>query len=208
MFISIKRPELFTITESDNKTYFGGDQEWYIESWPRKAGCGPVCASNITSYLAHTRNQYKSLYTVDSMEKCDFLKHMDELFRYITPGHMGVNTLKKFYDGFKNFVSDKQIELDMYTFSVDDISSKNRNLEELALFVEKALSNDTPLAFLNLCNGNEERLQSWHWITITAADIKKDSIIAVASDEGKKIEFDLSLWYLTTKMHGGFIYFI
>ncbi len=207
MIVSIEKPELLRITDSvEHKIYFGADQAWYAKAWNREAGCGPTCASNITAYLAQTRDNCKELFQPESLERRDFILHMEEIFRYITPGVMGVNHVDRFTKGITRFAGDRGIELVPRVFSVENCFTKKRNPEELAGFVQKGLSADCPLAFLNLSKGEETRIQGWHWITIISADIREDSIIAAASDEGKEIEFDLRLWYLTTRMHGGLIY--
>ncbi|WMJ88917.1 hypothetical protein [Anaerocolumna sp. MB42-C2] len=207
MIISINQPELLNITDSlGHKTYFGANQVWYTKAWNREAGCGPTCASNITAYLAQTRDKYKELFIPNSLEKNDFLKHMDELFKYITPGAMGVNHVDKFTGGITKFAEDRGVLLETEVFSVENCFTRKRNVERLFEFVNHGLESDCPLAFLNLSRGEETSLQAWHWITITGAEMKEDSLIASASDQGSLIRFDLLKWYLTTRMHGGLIY--
>lgn len=208
MDISIKNPEILNIYNPlDNKTYFGGDQEWYHKKWNKESGCGPTSGANITAYLALTKGHLRKLYTGDSMEQKDFTSHMEVMFRYITPGPMGVNSLDKYINGCMDYVKEKEVSLTAKSLSVDMFSFKKRDIKKLEEFVVEGLSANCPLAFLNLSKGEEIKLQSWHWITITQARIENDDIIAIASDEGKKREFSLKLWYLTTKMHGGLIYF-
>lgn len=208
MEISIKTPDILYIYESlEDVTYFGGNQAWYEKRWNKDSGCGPTCAANITAYLAMTRDNIRNLYPGSEMVQLEFANHMEEMFHYITPGPMGVNSLDKFINGFMRFLNEKNVNLTPYVLSVDMLSLKKRNWKELQEFVIAGLKADCPLAFLNLSKGEEKRLQGWHWITITQARVEEDDVIAYASDEGKKIEFSLKLWYLTTKMHGGLIYF-
>ncbi len=207
MKVSIEKPELLTITDSlEHRSYFGADQAWYSKAWNREAGCGPTCASNITAYLAQTREKNKELFQPFSLERIDFVRHMEEVFRYITPGAMGVNHVDKFVKGIELFGKDRGLHLDTEVFSVDNCFTRKRYPEKLAEFVKQGLLSNSPLAFLNLSRGEEVNLQAWHWITVTGADIGDDSIIATASDEGRQIEFDLLRWYMTTRMHGGLIY--
>lgn len=208
MNISIKNPEILNIYSSaENKTYFGGDQDWYLKKWNKDSGCGPTSAANITAYLAFTREKFRRLYPGTSMERNEFASHMEEMFHYITPGPMGVNTLDKYIDGFMNYAKEKEVEITPFSLSVDLCNFKKREVKKLQDFVEEALAKDCPIAFLNLSKGAETRLQGWHWITITHVKIEGDDIIATASDEGIQREFSLKLWYLTTKMHGGLIFF-
>lgn len=207
MKISIRELELMTINETRNsRTYIGGNQAWYESSWRQRAGCGPTSAANITAYLAFTRAEYKLLYKPQNMNRDNFLQHMNDLYKYITPGPMGVNKVSMFEEGILKFAHDREVSINTNVFVVDSISNKNRNTKQLYEFVEKGLSEDSPIAFLNLSRGLESSLQNWHWITITDAIFNKDSLITTASDEGKNITFDLKLWYETTRMHGGLVY--
>lgn len=208
MFVSVKNPELLTITDSnDNKNYFGGNQEWFATNWNRQAGCGATSAANVSAYLAASGKGLNNLYPYDAMEKKDFAKHMENMILYVTPGAMGVNHVKKFTDGFDRFLKERNTVLTAKVLVTDKVPKPERKLSELKDFVREGLSSDCPIAFLNLSKGEEKCIQGWHWITITAAEITEDTVRAIASDEGKKIEFDLGLWFLTTRRHGGLIYY-
>lgn len=206
MEYSIKNPELFKFGSRFESHSFGGNQEWYSKNWHRRAGCGPTSAANITSYLAHVDEDKSTLYSYNTLDKSNFTKHMDELFRYVTPGSMGVNHINMFIDGVKAFANSKSIPITIESLSVDKKTRKSRLISDLIEFTKKGLLNNSPIAFLVLSRGKEYRLQNWHWITITSVEINGDQVIATASDEGNIRRFDLSLWYLTTKMHGGLIY--
>jgi hypothetical protein len=80
---------------------------------------------------------------------------------------------------------------------------------DVVYFLEGALQQDSPIAFLNLCNGDEKNLQSWHWVTIIALEYSEDGNSAFIDilDEGLIKKIDLLLWYKTTTHGGGFVYF-
>ena len=67
--------------------------------------------------------------------------------------------------------------------------------------VAASLERDCPVAFLNLHNGLEKRLDWWHWVTITALDGDNVTIL----DSGAELEIDLRLWYQTSKKRGGLV---
>jgi len=119
---------------------------------------------------------------------------------------MGVNHINIFIDGIKAYALNKGVDISIKSLSVDKKTRKNRSIEDLKEFTKKGLEGNSPIAFLALSRGKEHRLQNWHWITITSIVINGDQVIAKASDEGLIRQFDLSLWYMTTKMHGGLIY--
>jgi hypothetical protein len=207
MRYEIKHPELLNISdETSGFIAYGGDQEWYLKFWNRKAGCGPTTAANITAYLALTNPQYRNLYLPQTLYKQDFSQHMDVLFNYVTPGFGGVNHINKFIDGLQRYSESLLLPYKIHSFSVDGKDTSMRDVLALREFVKQGLKQDSPLAFLNLSNGKESILQSWHWITITCVVIEDSKIIATASDEGELRVFDLQNWYMTTQMHGGLVY--
>ena len=209
MVLSIQHPELLTITdEVSGERHFGGFQEWYALEWNRLSGCGPTCAANVLSYLALTRPELRPLYPYETMDIGDFTRFMEDVFPFVKPGKMGLNRVEMFSDGITGFAQNRGIALKPQVFRVSGCRSGNREgTAELAEFVRAGLKADCPLGFLNLSRGKEKTLQNWHWITVTAADMEEEKLIACASDEGKEIRFDLKLWFLTTRMSGGLVYF-
>jgi hypothetical protein len=207
MLLSIKNPELFIIKDNTDREYYGGNQAWYPKYWARQAGCGATSAANIMSYLAETRTEYAKLYSQKSRLKNDYIHHMEVMFDYVKPGLMGVNHVDMYINGINKYAKSKGLFLKTNLLSIDKDTIDKRSKLELTEFVQKAMELDAPIAFLNLSRGEELRLQNWHWITITSVQIEEDHIWAFASDEGIKRKFDLQLWYMTSKMHGGLIFF-
>jgi len=209
MVYSILHPELLTITdEQANKSYFGGAQEWYSIERSRRAGCGPTCAANLLAYLAQTRPELRALYDYDKMDLVDFSLHMEEVYKFVTPRTGGLNRVEYFSEGVEDFAASRGISLKPQVFSVSGNMTRGRpSASEFVEFAKAGISSDCPLGFLVLTRGREKRLQYWHWITITTIDIEDGCAIATASDEGLSRSFDLRLWYLSTRMRGGLVYF-
>ncbi len=209
MVISISRPDLLTIAdEKTDRSFFGGIQDWYSTEWSRRAGCGPTCAANLLAYLAFSRPEFRPLYRYEKMNLSDFAQHMEEVYRFVTPGNMGLNRVEMFSDGVAGFAGSRGILLHPHAFRVLGNMAKDRpDVSALMEFVRAGLASDCPVGFLNLTKGRVKNLQSWHWVTVTAADMENNSIIVSASDEGRQISLDLRLWYLTTRMSGGLAYF-
>ncbi|BAL01600.1 hypothetical protein OBV_44010 [Oscillibacter valericigenes Sjm18-20] len=209
MFISVAHPEFLKVTDlQTHQSYLGGAQEWYASEWGRKAGCGPTCAANLTAYLALTRPTLRALYHGKDTDRMEFLRHMEKIFPFVAPGPMGLNRVELFSEGVVAFAASRNILLIPHVFAV----SGNRNpdrppVSALMEFVRAGLAADCPLGFLNLSRGREKNLQDWHWISIISADFETDQLTARASDEGVLREFDLRLWYLSTRMNGGLAYF-
>jgi hypothetical protein len=209
MNISIAHPELLNITdEKTGQVFFGGDQAWYAEERARRAGCGPTSAANIVAYLALTRPGLKTLYGDDTMTVSAFTRHMEDLYKFVTPRNMGLNRTELFTEGTVDFAHSRGVSLTPHVFGVASNMVRNRaSTDELAEFVKAGLAADCPLGFLNLTRGRVSNLHSWHWITITAAQIAEGKLLAEASDEGNRMSFDLRLWYLSTRLRGGLVYF-
>lgn len=209
MHISISHPEFLTIIDTQAyKSYFGGVQEWYSFEWGRRAGCGPTCAANLTAYLAFTRPELRALYSGERIDRGTFLRHMDEIYSFVKPGPMGLHRVELFSEGVAAFAASRGVLLTPHVFAVRGSHTPNRPpVSALMEFVRDGLAADCPLAFLNLSRGRVNNLQNWHWISITSADIELNHLMARASDEGISREFNLRLWYLSTRMRGGLVYF-
>ena len=209
MRFELKHPELIEIIDNSSGTRtYGPDQIWFRKSWCQKSGCGPTAASLLLAYLALTRPSLKALYPSQQMNRSDFSKLMESMFTYVTPGIMGLNRLEPFVEGVQKFAEEKGVTLHPHVLQVSGIEVGRRDpFAELAPFVIQGLELDCPIALLVLATGQEEQLQNWHWITITKVEIRDEKIIATASDEGIARTFDLGLWYETTPLSGGLVYF-
>lgn len=209
MIVSVSHPENLTISEEESgRAFFGGDQEWYLDEWHKKAGCGPTCAANVTAYLAMTRPALRALYAGEGMGKIAFSAHMEDLCRFVTPGSMGLNRVEMYTRGVEQFAASRGVPLEAHAFEVHGYMNRERApVAALGEFVRAGIESDCPLSFLNLTKGRVKNIQGWHWITIVRADVDDMRLVARASDEGNEIEFDLRLWYLSTRMRGGLVYF-
>lgn len=197
---SVNSGEYFEISDENNCTiYYGCNQQWYKKPWQRMSGCGPTTASNIILYNKKSK----------TTSKIDSVILMDEMWKYVTPTLKGVNTTKIFYEGLKSYAKSKGAES---TFDVLEVA-KDKNMRptfiDLTNFIKNSLENDVPLAFLNLCNGEEKCLDKWHWVTVVSLEYEEDGSTAFIEilDEGMKKTIDLLLWFKTTTLGGGFVSF-
>lgn len=205
---SLTNLDLFkVIDESAQQTYYGCNQIWYPTKWQRLSGCGPTAASNIFFYLSHTQSPLE--LEPSSNSKKNWVSLMEEMWKYITPSIRGVNTTKMFYEPMLAYTKSKGIDVGYCVCDVPKDMSQRPALKEILDFLEEALSKDAPVAFLNLCNGEEKNLDRWHWVTIISLDYSEDRNGAFVNilDEGLIKKINLALWYNTTKLGGGFVYF-
>lgn len=205
---SISEPNLLKLLDERNhKAYFGCDQEWYATEWQRLSGCGPTVACNIVFYLNHLTSAFGLDENSNSKENC--LSLMEEIWEYITPTKEGIPSTKMFYDAMLNYVKAKGVNVEYGFCDVPENKSPRPELSEIINFLESALIKDAPVAFLNLCNGEVKNLDSWHWVTIISLEYSDHGEAALVNilDEGLIKNIDLALWYNTTTLGGGFVYF-
>ncbi len=208
MNLHLQHPEALLIQmSSEEKNAFGGNQSWFNRYWQKEAGCGPTCAATILTYMARTKPQFEALYQHNNFTKKTFVKHMNQVYRHVTPGILGVHKTHLFINGVVDYAANLGLHLMVHSIITHPATIGARSTDVLIQFIEDAFANDAPIAFLNLDIGEAKRLQPWHWITITDVYMESNQIMAIASDEGNKRTFNLGLWYLTTKKHGGLIYF-
>lgn len=193
----------YELLKIDDNTY-GGDQEWYKKYIQRLSGCAPTTASTIIMYEKRMKdNSIK--YT-----KKEFLELMEDMWNYITPGKFGVNKLDYYSQGFVKYINDNNISLNEKVELLISKNKKNRpSNEEVYNYIFCALENNHPVAFLNLNNGKEKLLDSWHWVCIVEIKYEKDTdtLNSIITDGGILKEINLGLWLLTSNKEGGFIYF-
>jgi hypothetical protein len=198
--ISVKNAEYFKILdETTSDKFYGCNQNWYKRLWQRQAGCGPTVASNIILYSNKEIGTSKN-------ESADL---MEELWKHVTPTIKGVNTTNIFYNGLLSYAKAMNLSLSYKVLDVPKKKEIRPSFDKVVDFIKASLEKDIPLAFLNLCNGEEKSLDKWHWVTLISLEFNEDlsSAIIEILDEGMKKTIDLLLWYNTTTMGGGFVSF-
>ncbi len=207
IYRSISNTDLFKIIdESSQQTYYGCNQTWYATKWQRLAGCGPSAASNIIYYLSHNPAVSNSAQRIG---KETYLMLMKEMWKYVTPTLKGVSTTKRFYKGVLSYADSKGQRIQYASCDLPKKKMQRPPFPEVLHFVETGITQDIPVAFLNLCNGEVENFDRWHWVTIISLEYTEDGNSAFVSvlDEGVIKKIDLALWYNTTTLGGGFVYF-
>ena len=198
---SLSHPEWLDITGPDGVVTRGADQEWYPDPWRRRAGCGPTAASVICAYLARAHPELGALCPAGASCRPEFLALMERMWDYVTPVSHGLNRPEGMVDGLAAYGRAVGLTLSPALFPVPAARTKRPPYEALAAFVAASLERDCPVAFLNLHNGLEKRLDWWHWVTIIALDGDDAAIL----DSGAELEINLRLWYETSKKRGGLV---
>ena len=206
---AIKHIEALTVhdTETD-KPLAGCNQEWFGTKWQRLAGCGPTTATNLIMYLNNTRPELAARRIPG--EKPEVVALMEEVWKFVTPGLRGMPTTKMFCTGAQNYANEAGVAITCHARDVPRSKVARPPFSEIVAFVRAGLQQDVPVAFLNLCNGDETGLDEWHWVTIISLECGKDDnapCIVKTLDNNELKRADLSLWYRTTIRGGGFAYF-
>ncbi|MHC1719910.1 MAG: hypothetical protein AB9844_04295 [Clostridiaceae bacterium] len=204
--ISLSNLNLLRIEDnSTNATYYGCNQKWYNTYWQRLSGCGPSVACNIIHYIENKQDPYGKVH--NSKENC--ITIMKEIWKYFTPKIGGISTTKMFYEDFLIYAKAKGLNVQYRVIDISKDKCSRPELSEVLYFLEEALEKDAPVAFLNLCNGAVKMLERWHWVTIVSLDKSEDGKRAFVDiiDGGEIKKIDLALWYSTTTLGGGFVYF-
>jgi len=134
---------------------------------------------------------------------------MEEIWGYVTPTREGIPTTKMFYEAVLAYAKAKGLNIEYNFCDMPEDKSIRPALADVVNFLERALLKDVPVAFLNLCNGEEKNLEPWHWVTIISLEYTEDENSAFVNilDGGLIKKIDLTAWYNTTTAGGGFVYF-
>ncbi|WP_298843346.1 hypothetical protein [Clostridium sp.] len=203
---SIKDSDIFKIMdENDLSIHYGCNQEWYTNPWQRNAGCGPTAVTNIMIYLNCMRKGLSKGKQL--LSKSEALSMMEEVWLYVTPTNRGIPTTKLLYDDVINYAKAKKLNIKLELMDIHENRLLCPEFHNLLLFLGNALSSDAPIAFLNLDNGEEKQLDSWHWVTIVSLKYVEDESNAFIDilDEGIIKKIDLVKWLNTTTLGGGFV---
>jgi hypothetical protein len=211
----ISYPEYIWLRRGD-ETLYGCDQDWYKIEWRRRAGCGPVAATNILCYLRKKYGFERIPYLNGNINEA--LAAMNDVFMYVRPKRRGLHTVRKFVMGMCKFGRDYGISFRYKYILVRPQREFRPTLNEAVSFIMGGLENDVPIAFLNLDAGDvEDQLQSWHWVTVVgmtrtvrtaeAPEAPAQTIVLRYYDQSKSREVDLGRWLSSTSRGGGFAYF-
>ena len=195
-------PEAMCLVDpASGQVSWGANQEWYGDLWQRKAGCGPTAAASLLFYQKQKQRLMHRQPLLSSRQ--NLLDQMNELWNYITPGHGGVNRGSMFTEGLEKYRAEVKENFEVQALEVAEDPAQRPQWTAVSQFLEEALKRDEPAAFLNLCAGEEKRIDDWHWVMISALDPQTGVITFF--DESQIKEADLSLWLRTTTKRGGFV---
>lgn len=151
---------------------YGGNQEWFHDTWAQKAGCASVLASNMYAYY-HQNSVY---------ELSEFLKVMEKMFHHMTPGYMGYPYLYKFARTFM-----KMMKSEGFAFK-PVYQKRSKNYKHAMTFVLQSLDEGHPVGMLILHHSAPELEEdNWHWICLSGYIPRKKGMILFFLIVGKDV---------------------
>ncbi|MDR3332814.1 MAG: hypothetical protein LBT08_09300 [Synergistaceae bacterium] len=207
--LSLKNIDAFKILDDDTREVsYGCSQDWFGTEWQRRSGCGPSAVSNIFLYLDYP-GQSDARPNGGLSKKGVAETLMEDVWKYVTPTERGIPTTEMLCESVKSYGAARKFSIKCSHCEVPEDKELRPSNCELTEFLEAALSFDIPVAFLNLCNGDEKNLDEWHWVTIVSLEQKEpdEHIMVRILDRGAIKAIDLTLWLATTNNGGGFVHF-
>ncbi|MCL2684593.1 MAG: hypothetical protein FWE55_05055 [Synergistaceae bacterium] len=201
--VSLSNMEAFKIIDhTTGEIFHGCSQDWFGTYWQRLSGCGPSVVTNILMYRDSTRD-----LSVSDKKAIESL--MEEVWKFVTPTARGIPTVEMLLERVMSYGEARGMKTLYRNCDVPREKSLRPSIEAVISFIGDSLERDVPVAFLNLCNGDERTLDDWHWVTVVEMEHRASDGHAVANilDRGRIMPVDLSLWLETTTNGGGFLYF-
>ena len=175
-----KELSMIHIYENNQLIGYGGNQEWFEDSWAQKAGCASVLASHLYTY-------YLSLHR---LSKKEFLKIMNIMYSYFTPGRHGYPFLYKFARTFCQVMQKQHIDLKPVYLK------KPQSYQQAMNFVKKSIDDHHPVCLLILFHQAPElEDDNWHWVCITGYKEDDDQEMIIFSDCGQRREIDAHILF-------------
>ena len=183
---------------------YAGRQKWYSSFIKRFSGCAPTAFSSLVWYFHQKKRE---LPATPEHSKAGIKQLMEDIWSYITPAFRGVPSATFFAKGASKYLTEKELGIRTVELVIPPPSGARPEFSEVISFLEDALSNDFPVAFLCLDSGAEKKLDSWHWTVLLSVEYAEDfrSAHAEIVDDGKLIRIDLYNWFSSTKREGGFV---
>jgi hypothetical protein len=201
--ITLSNIEAFAIADSSS-SYYGGDQRWFGDGkkYRKEAACGATTCANILGYLAQTKDGLAGLAPYDLHDKEGFLKYMKAVYPFVRPGLIGIMPAD-FTRGAEEYSATHGIEFGYDILTVPAAASKRPGERAMFNFLEDALADDLPVAFLNLSSGRVKNLDSYHWVTLVGAD--ESAGVCRIVDNGRLLDVALKKWRKKSTLGGAFV---
>ena len=178
----------------------GGNQEWFRDFWMHLGGCGALAACDLCVCLANNKGLRSALpFPADELTKDNYVRFGMIMKPYIRPRMGGVTKLSYFTDGCGAYLNRHGYQAEFRTLSGD------KSYEEAKTFLKDSISNDLPVAYLNLSHRNPALKDLWwHWFSVTGYEESEERIKIFFHTYGEELSVDFEdLWKGALKPKGG-----
>lgn len=196
---------------------YGGNQDWMIDEWMNKGGCGALTACDSCIYFARERQEedktYTDLYPYDcgNLTKADYIRFGDVMKPYLAPRRMGINTLEIYMDGFKEYLDAAVPEPkgeagDRCRITMSSFPG-TRTLKEAKAAVRKQIDKKLPIPCLILRH-KSPNLEDyvWHWFLLIGYEEFEEDMMVKAVTYGEYRWISLAeLWDTGYEEKGGLV---
>lgn len=182
-----------------NKIYFGGFQNMLKDMGVKKFYRDRSCV--VTAFT----NTY--LYLFKDGEKFSYDEFNDYqywFFKTLRPKIYGIPTARML--DFKLNRIRKSYHLRLKSHILEDLPIKRHSMDQIANFINQALSKDLPVIFFNWLSKSVDVMKH-HGVTITQLDKKEDDYILTLSSWGEVYKISLKEFLNQARTYTGFIYF-
>lgn len=164
---SLTHPERLTITGPQGETYQGGDQEWYRDLWQRRR------------LRAHHRRRSAVLSVPDpprlrpmapaaARTQAGFLRYMEALWPYVTPGARGLDKPESLVLGCRSFALSRGCRLQGQVLEIPAQREARPSLDQCRAIRRPVPGPGLSRGLPQLLPRSPQNLDSWHWVPLTA----------------------------------------
>ncbi len=169
----------------------GGNQEWFSGFMMKKGGCGAETACDISVYLAKyfgMTNLYP--YSLDPVEKDDYVRFADKMRPYLSPRPMGINRLDIYMEGIEKYFRDAgSPEL------VTEPLAGDLPWEEAGKRLRDQIDAGYPVPCLILKHKNPKMEDYvWHWFLLIGYEVEDTPDAPNACLRVKTVTYSESQW--------------
>ncbi|MDR0519953.1 MAG: hypothetical protein LBG82_07915 [Clostridiales Family XIII bacterium] len=202
--LTLGNTDAFLIRDASGSSYYGGDQHWFGDgkTYRKEAACGATTCANILGYLARRHEGLAGLAPYTLHGKDGFIEYMKAVYPFVRPSLIGIMPAD-FTRGVEEYSAGLGFELECEVLAVPAASLKRPAMDSVCRFLETALADDLPVAFLNLSSGRVKNLDGYHWVTLVGLD--GESGICRIVDNGRMLDVDLKKWLKRTTLGGAFV---
>lgn len=182
---------------------FGGNQDWFKDPMMNMGGCAEATACDACICMALYNNKsHMYPYDIQNLNKEDYIKFSMKMKPYLTPRFHGIDTLKLYMDGFREYLKDvgeRNIQLETYS---GDLQVVKATLE-----IKSQIDQGKVIPYLLLRHKDSYFKDFvWHWFLIIGYEEFEDEFYVKVATYGNYHWLSFrDLWKTGYRRKGGMI---